>query len=115
MNKNVLDGAMKVAKRGLRIVGPILVAAWYNKSTIQNVMEDIRLSGNVGYDDAVKVITNSVMYSSDKCDAVELLMTGQDSEYYKAIINVVRANMYSSDKLDLIRTMNNKLEEGSQA
>lgn len=109
-----LDGAVTIAKKGMRFVGPILIAAWYNKSTIQNVVNDIQLSGNIGYDDAVKVITNSSMYSGDKCDAVELLKVGQDTEYYKAVVNVLKSNMYSSDKLDMIKTLNAKIEEGSQ-
>ena len=112
--KNGLDCAMGIAKKSMRILGPIAVAVWYNKSTVQDVMNEIRYNGNVKYDDAVKVITDSGMYSGDKCDAISLLKTGESSEYYKAIVNVVRSNMYSSDKLEMIQTMNCKIDEGSQ-
>ena len=100
-----------VAKKGIRVIGPVTIAAVYNRSTIQKVVEEIRYSGNVGYDDVIKVITDSGMYSSDKCRAVELLRGDGDSEYYKAVVNIVRSDGYSSSKLAMIETMNKKFDE----
>lgn len=109
-----LDGALTIGKKSMRVIGPVLVAVWYNKSSIQKVLNDIHLSGNIGYEDAVKVIMDSVMYSGDKQKAVELLLTGQDSEYYRSVVSVLKSVMYSGDKLKMIETLNSKLERGSQ-
>lgn len=114
MNKeNIVKGlncAMDIAKKGIRVIGPVAVAVLYNRSAIQNVVEEIRYNGKVNYDDAVKAITDSHMYSGDKYEAVTLLKVGETPEYYKAITSVIRSNGYSSDKLALIKAMNGKLE-----
>lgn len=114
MNKeNIVKGlncAMDIAKKGIRVIGPVAVAVLYNRSAIQNVVEEIRYNGKVNYDDAVKAITDSHMYSGDKYEAVMLLKVGETPEYYKAITSVIRSNGYSSDKLALIKAMNGKLE-----
>lgn len=121
LNKEVigkgLNGAIGIAKKSIRVIGPIAVAVMYNKSTIQKVIDEIRYNGNVGYDDVIKAITDSGMYSSDKCRAVELLKADGDGEYYKAIVSIVRSDGYSSSKLAMIETMNKKFgnEGESQA
>lgn len=56
------------------------------------------------YDNAIKAIMNSGMYSHDKCEAAELIKRGEDAEYYKAIIHVAQdSRLYSYDKVELIR------------
>lgn len=110
---NGLNCVMGIAKKSIRIIGPVAVAAMYNKSTIQKVIDEIRYNGNVGYDDVIKAITDSGMYSSDKCRAVELLKVDGSAEYYKAICSIVRSDGYSSSKLGMIETMNKKFgDEG---
>ena len=107
--KNVLNLTMGYAKKGIRVVGPIAVAAIYNRSAIQRVAEEIRFNGNVGYDDTIKAIVGSDMYSSDQCRAIDLLKVGETSEYYKAVVKVVRSVGYSSSKLAMIEAINKKV------
>lgn len=119
LNKDIickgLTGAVGMAKKGIRVIGPVAVAVMYNKSTIQKVIDEIRYNGNVGYDDVIKAITDSGMYSSDKCRAVELLKPDGSVEYYKAICSIVRSDGYSSSKLGMIETMNKKFSKENDA
>ena len=112
---SVLNCTKNIVKRNMKYIGPLAVAALYNDSTITKIVDDIRYSGNVGYDDAIKAIMESKMYSSDKCDAVSVVKVGEKSEYYKAIIRVVRSKGYSSDKITMIKIMNKNIEGEAQA
>ena len=121
MNKeNIVKGlncAMDIAKKGIRVIGPVAAVAFYNKSAIQNIVNEIRYNGNVGYDDVIKAIVDGEMYSSDKGKAIELVKANGVCEYYKAVASIVRSDGYSSSKLAMIEAMNKKFyeEEESQA
>lgn len=58
--------------------------------------------GKVGYDDAVKAVVSSGMYSHDKATVVGLLKQDASSEYYNAVISIVRSGMYSHEKINAI-------------
>jgi hypothetical protein len=94
----------KIAKYGCGMLlrGAKLALAYWS---IKNASEFKYYIGDVKYSDAVSVIMDSGMYSSDKTRAVEMLKKDGDSEFYKSIIKVVNSNMFSSDKLKLITTM----------
>lgn len=110
-----LNCAMGITAKGIRIIVPIAVAAFYNKSTIQSIYEEIRYNGDVGYDETVKAITNSDMFDSDKCKAIGLLTVDGSKEYYKAVCSVVRSEGFSSSKLKMIEAMNTKFSEKAES
>ena len=59
-----------------------------------------------GYNEAVKAIMDSGMYSHDKCDAVSTLKRDGDCELYKAIIHIVKdSRLYSHDKLKMVKEL----------
>lgn len=62
-------------------------------------------SSKVGYDDAVKAIVSSGMYSHDKADLIEVLKKNADSAYYSAVISIVKSGMYSHEKVDTITSI----------
>lgn len=110
----VLISAVKIAKKGcdiaLPIVGTVMAA-----DLAKNILDDIRYSGKVGYDDAVKAILDSSMFSSQKQEAITVLRIGESSEFYKAVIRIARSSMLSYDRLETIRNMNVRNEEESRA
>ena len=66
-------------------------------------------SRNMYYDDAVKAIMESGMYSHDKANAVAALKRYGTSEFYRAIIHIAKDDsMYSHDKIDMIKALSEK-------
>lgn len=105
-----LKFAVEIIKKGVSIAGPVLTAVCVSDSA-KYILNEMRYMGKVGYDDAVKAILDSKLYSSDKQEAISMLKMDESTEYYKAVITVVRSTMYSSDKLEVIQDMNRKDEE----
>lgn len=100
-----LGVAKNVASKGCKFVIPILEIVLFSKSA-KDTIDDLRLScGSVGYDDAVKAISNSGMYSGDKTKVILALKRNEETDFYRAIINTVRSSMYSSDKVKIILNM----------
>ena len=61
------------------------------------------------YDDAVKAIMDSSMFSHDKADAVAVLSRYESSTFYKAIVHVAKdSSMFSHDKVEMIKTLSEK-------
>ena len=61
------------------------------------------------YNDAVKAIMNSSMFSHDKRDAVAALKRYGTHEFYKAIVHVAKdSSMFSHDKVEMIKTLSEK-------
>lgn len=99
--KNTMINAVKNLKGViLPVVGVVL-----SSITISDLLDAIRYCGDVGYDDAIKAITNSNMMSSYKTEAITILKREQTSEYYRAVISTVNSNMMSSYKIDAMRNM----------
>lgn len=57
----------------------------------------------VGYNDAVKAVLDSSMFSSDMTAAITAIKTGCDTEQYKAVIHIVNGSAFSSDKVKMIK------------
>lgn len=109
-----LVNAVKIAKGGCNIILP-LIGTMVFADLAKDVLDDIRYSGKVGYDDAVKAILDSGMFSNQKQEAISVLKVGENSDFYKAVISVARSSMLSYNKLETIKNMNKKNEEESQA
>lgn len=61
--------------------------------------------GIVRYDDAVKVVVSSGMYSHDKTSIIEVLKRDGDSAYYGTVIAIAKSGMYSHEKVDSIKNI----------
>lgn len=94
----------KIAKAGCTFAARSLVLV-LSYTSAKDIIETIRYSGKVGYNDAVSAIMSSSMFSSNKNEAVSALKKDGDSELYKAVIHVVRSNMLSSNKVETIKNI----------
>ena len=82
----------------------VVMIAAYRK--FMESMYDSPNSVSAHYDDAVKAIMDSGMYSHDKADAVAALKRYGTSEFYRAIIHIAKDDsMYSHDKIDMIKAL----------
>ena len=66
------------------------LAAMASKTSVKDVIDNIRYSGNVSYSDAVSAVMDSDMFDSNKNRVMELLKKDGDAEYYKTIIKIIR-------------------------
>lgn len=102
-----------VVKNGCVVAAPILgvlLLGKYSMIEIVDEMEEIDPCDyfkTYRYCDAIESILDSGMLSSNKEEAIALIRKGEDSEYYKSIIAIVKSSMLSSDKLQSIRNINN--------
>lgn len=109
LSKERLSAIGNAVKECSRVLLPVIGCAIYSqRGAIINALDGLRYSGEVGYDDAAKVIMDSDMMSSYKTAVFKLLRTGEDSEYYKAIIHVVKSDALSSHKVEMITEINNQ-------
>lgn len=107
-NENVTKGfnaIKKVAKEGVKLAAPIASMVLISKAS-GRITDDLCNNGIVWYDDAVKAILNSNMWSEDKTTAISALKRGKDSAFYSAIIEVAKSSMFSADKLKTILSIN---------
>lgn len=104
IGENTKKTVMTIAKGLKGVVVPVLGVV-LSSITISDLLSAVRYSGNVGYDDAVKVIMNSNMLSSYKTEAISALDKDGTSDYYRAVISTVNSDMMSSYKVDAIRNM----------
>lgn len=95
--KNIAKGLKGVI---IPIAGVVL-----SSITISDLLDAFRYSGNVKYDDAVKVIMNSYMLNSYKTEAINVLKRDESPDYYRAVISTVNSDMMGSYKVDTIRNM----------
>ena len=52
---------------------------------------------------AAKTISRSSMWSSDKTEAIQALLSNGPTGYYQSIISIVNSSMWSSDKRSAIK------------
>lgn len=103
--KERLDAVTGVVKKVSEYAVPILGMVLFT-NTVTDKLETMRYNiGVVKYDDAVRAIMNSSMWSEDKSKAVALLRKDGGSGFYKAVVNVVQSSMWSKDKLKTIQDM----------
>ena len=82
----------------------VLMLAAYRK--FMNNMTEVPDSKFAHYDDAVKAIMKSGMYSHDKADAVASLKRMAGTEFYRAIIHIAEDDsMFSHDKVNMIKAL----------
>lgn len=87
---------------GVILYGLATVAS---KTSIKDIIDMVRYSGDVDYSDAVNAIMGSDMFGSYKADAVELLKRDMSTTYYKAVITIVRSDMFGSYKVTAIKNL----------
>ena len=108
---NVLEGIGNLIIIGAKAAIPIMITSLAGKFS-NKIGCAIEYSGTVTYNDAIKAINDSSMFSSDVQTVISNLETGRDSEFYRSVIYVANSKMFSSDKVKTILNMNkNKKEE----
>lgn len=84
--------------RGM-LYGTLLTAVYIMGDRIANKHE----CKTAGYDDAVRAIMDSSMFSSDKRVAVTALKRYENAKFYGAIVRIAKdSRMFSSDKVKMI-------------
>lgn len=78
------------------------LASMASRTSVKDMVNTIRYSGDVTYSDVVSAVMESDMFDSNKTKVIELLQRGKSVEYYKTIINIVRSNMFDSNKIKAI-------------
>ena len=78
------------------------LASMASRTSVKEMFDNVRYSGNVTYSDAVSAVMDSDMFDSSKTKVIELLKRDQSVEYYKTIIDIVRSNMFDSNKIKAI-------------
>lgn len=105
VTKERVDAIVEVGRKGLNYAIPILGVVLFSGTAV-NKLDMMRYNtGTVKYDDAVRAIMNSSMWSEDKSKAVAMLRIDGGSEFYKAIIDIAKSSMWSNDKLKTIQDM----------
>lgn len=107
VNKERLSTIGNVVKEYSKVLGPLVgYAIFSQRGAIINAIDELRYSGNVKYDDAVKVIMDSDMIAAYKTNILKILKRDQDSEYYKTIIHIVKSDVIAAYKVDMISEIN---------
>lgn len=91
------------AKDVLEVVSPVVVTGLF--LTKPSVYKPI-----VKYSDVMVAINNSGMWSNDKVKVISVLPMDQNSDFYKAVIEVIDSTMWSNDKVETIVNMCKKVE-----
>lgn len=104
VGKDAMKTVANIAKSLKGVIIPVLGVV-LSSITISDLLNAVRYRGNVGYDDAVKVIMNSSMLASYKTEAITVLKHDGSPDYYRAVISTVNSDMMSSYKVDAIRNM----------
>ena len=84
------------------------LATMVSRVSVNDLIDNIRYSGDVSYGDAICAIMDSDMLDSYKKEAMKLLKKEQDVEYYKMIIKIVRSDMLSSYKIEAITNLSSE-------
>ena len=107
LTKERVDTIIEVTRKSLNYAIPIAGAILFS-DRVTDTLGTLRYNtGNVKYDDAIRAIMNSRMWSEDKSKAVSLLRKDGSSEFCKAIIDVANSSMWSNDKIETIQNMCN--------
>lgn len=116
ITKENMEKVVKVVAKYGEIVTPIVVPV-VTKLVTEKVVEHITYGRReFNYEDAIKMIIDSNMYSSDKTRVISCIPKELDSDAYKAISKVANSTMYSSNKVETILNIvkSNSKEEKSE-
>ena len=109
VGKEVLTKVGYIVKEYSKVVLPALgYAIFSQRGKLVGLLEELQYSGNVTYNDAVRVIMDSDMLTSYKTDIVKILKRNETSDYYKAVIHTVKSDILSIYKVDIIEELNAK-------
>ncbi len=86
----------------LEIISPVVVTGLF--LTKPSMYKPI-----VKYSDVIVAVNDSGMWSDDKVKVISELPMGQNSEFYKAVIYVIKSSLLPSDKANLILEMYKKV------
>lgn len=105
MQSKIRDIMFKVGAAALYIL------AYAVTSNLENAMgQHSRFYGpqDDWYGLTAKTISKSSMWSSDKTEALEVLLGNGPESYYQSVISIVNSSMWSSDKLTAIKQESGK-------
>jgi hypothetical protein len=104
LNNNGLKTVGSVAKGAFEIFSTIVVAG----------LLVAKATGNkpiVTYNDAMKAVMNSSLWSEDKVKVIDVLKPNYKPELYEAVVGVLESSLWGEDKVDVIVKMCNQAEE----
>ena len=101
-------GAM--LKKGCNVLVPVLMGLRFTGMDKQ-ILKAIRYSGNVKYDDAIRVITESNMLGSSMAEAMDLVQSNMSCEYYRSVISAINSNTLGSTKIMMLKNINKNFEK----
>lgn len=104
--KKVFKTVGSVAKGAFEILSTVVVAGLVLASKTDD-------KGSVTYNDAVKAVMSSSLWSSDKPRVLEAIKPNFKPVVYEAIVEVVKSSMWNSDKPDVIIRMCKQAEESN--
>lgn len=88
-----------------RVAGRVLGAAAFGYLVTNSQKFESNIT-SYGYGQAVKAISESDMFSSDKRDAITELKRDGNTEFYKAIVSIANdTSMFSGDKASMIKNL----------
>ena len=93
-----------------KVAKPIckIVASGVLVSVLQKLSSNIVGDGDrefADYGTAIRVITRSNMFESDKQEVISMVRRDGDINYYRAVIAIAESNMFSSTKIETIRKL----------
>ena len=80
----------------------------------KRIIKAIRYSGKVKYDDAIRAITESNMLGSSMAEAMDLVQSNMETEYYRAVISAIQSSTLGSTKIIMLKNINKNFEESQQ-
>ena len=105
VNKESVEAVINMARKSLNYAIPIFGIVMFGGIGAEK-LDTVRYNtGTVKYDDAVRAIMRSSMWSEDKSKAVAMLRDDGSSEFYKAVIDIAKSTMWSNDKLKTIQEL----------
>lgn len=113
LKNEILSKTGAVVKKACNVVVPVLMGLRFTGMDKQ-ILKAIRYSGNVKYDDAIRAITESNMLGSSMAEAMDLVQSNMETEYYRAVISAIQSNALGSTKLVMLKNINKNFEESQQ-
>lgn len=107
---DALNKTKVMIKKGCNVVVPVLLGLRFTGIDKQ-ILNVIRYNGKVKYDDAIRAIAESNMLGSSMAEAMDLVQSNMETEYYRAVISAIQSNTLGSTKIVMLKNINKKFEE----